>query len=152
MSTRPVILNIPFSIGPEFPYQCVPILYMYKVAYHVKCWYIVTFKVLVLLCVSCLSIHILNKLYVHLLQPYLSVMLNKGTLEVLVYVGSNGLRRVVRRPDQGVLNDGREHSLRIERLPSRLVFVFLCSVVLLVALQASRCGHTRHDYFRLFIN
>uniref|UniRef100_A0A3Q3VVE3 Basement membrane-specific heparan sulfate proteoglycan core protein n=1 Tax=Mola mola TaxID=94237 RepID=A0A3Q3VVE3_MOLML len=51
-------------------------------------------------------------------EPYLSVMLNKGTLEVLVYVGSNGLRRVVRRPDQGVLNDGREHSLRIERLPS----------------------------------
>ncbi|TNM94817.1 hypothetical protein fugu_017576 [Takifugu bimaculatus] len=46
-------------------------------------------------------------------------MLNKGSLEVLMFTGSHSPRRVVRRPDQGVLNDGREHSLRIERLPGR---------------------------------
>uniref|UniRef100_A0A3Q1ANG5 Basement membrane-specific heparan sulfate proteoglycan core protein n=1 Tax=Amphiprion ocellaris TaxID=80972 RepID=A0A3Q1ANG5_AMPOC len=55
-------------------------------------------------------------------EPYLSVMLNKGSLEVLVFTGSHSPRRVIRRPDQGTLNDGREHSLRIERLPGRLVF------------------------------
>ncbi|XP_077409138.1 laminin subunit alpha-2 isoform X2 [Vanacampus margaritifer] len=52
-------------------------------------------------------------------EPFLSVMLNKGSLEVLVYTGSHSLRRVVRRPEQGSLSDGREHSLRIERLPGR---------------------------------
>ncbi|KAF7660100.1 hypothetical protein LDENG_00288180 [Lucifuga dentata] len=52
-------------------------------------------------------------------EPYLSVMLNKGSLEVLVFTGSHSPRRVIRRPDQGVLHDGREHSLRIERLPGR---------------------------------
>ncbi|KAG8011413.1 Laminin subunit alpha-2 [Nibea albiflora] len=53
------------------------------------------------------------------LQPYLSVMLNKGSLEVLVFTGSHSPRRVIRRPEHGILNDGREHSLRIERLPGR---------------------------------
>uniref|UniRef100_UPI003AAF5012 laminin subunit alpha-2 n=1 Tax=Centroberyx gerrardi TaxID=166262 RepID=UPI003AAF5012 len=52
-------------------------------------------------------------------EPYLSVMLNKGSLEVLVFTGSHSPRRVIRRPDQGILHDGREHSLRIERLPGR---------------------------------
>ncbi|XP_030260302.1 laminin subunit alpha-2 isoform X4 [Sparus aurata] len=52
-------------------------------------------------------------------EPYLSVMLNKGSLEVLVFTGSHSPRRVIRRPEQGTLNDGREHSLRIERLPGR---------------------------------
>ncbi|XP_032440521.1 laminin subunit alpha-2 isoform X2 [Xiphophorus hellerii] len=52
-------------------------------------------------------------------EPYLSVMLNKGSLEVLINTGSHSQRRVVRRPDQGNLSDGREHSLRIERLPGR---------------------------------
>ncbi|XP_061560844.1 laminin subunit alpha-2 isoform X2 [Phycodurus eques] len=52
-------------------------------------------------------------------EPFLSVMLNKGSLEVLVYTGSHSLRRVIRRPEQGILSDGREHSLRIERLPGR---------------------------------
>nr|XP_046228315.1 laminin subunit alpha-2 isoform X2 [Scatophagus argus] len=52
-------------------------------------------------------------------EPYLSVMLNKGSLEVLVFTGSHSPRRVVRRPEQGILNDGREHSLRIERLAGR---------------------------------
>uniref|UniRef100_A0AAQ5WZ67 Basement membrane-specific heparan sulfate proteoglycan core protein n=1 Tax=Amphiprion ocellaris TaxID=80972 RepID=A0AAQ5WZ67_AMPOC len=56
-------------------------------------------------------------------QPYLSVMLNKGSLEVLVFTGSHSPRRVIRRPDQGTLNDGREHSLRIERLPGRFFAV-----------------------------
>uniref|UniRef100_A0A672JPX2 Laminin G domain-containing protein n=1 Tax=Salarias fasciatus TaxID=181472 RepID=A0A672JPX2_SALFA len=46
-------------------------------------------------------------------------MLNKGSLEVMLFLGNGSPRRVVRRPDQGVLNDGREHSLRIERLPGR---------------------------------
>lgn len=54
------------------------------------------------------------------LKPFLSVMLNKGGLEVLLFTGSHSPRRVLRRADQGVLNDGREHSLRIERLPGRL--------------------------------
>ncbi|KAG7265692.1 hypothetical protein CRUP_031016, partial [Coryphaenoides rupestris] len=49
-------------------------------------------------------------------KPYLSVMLNKGSLEVLVFTGSHNTRRVVRRAEQGVLHDGREHLLRIERL------------------------------------
>uniref|UniRef100_A0A7N6BSF3 Basement membrane-specific heparan sulfate proteoglycan core protein n=1 Tax=Anabas testudineus TaxID=64144 RepID=A0A7N6BSF3_ANATE len=54
-------------------------------------------------------------------KPYLSVMLNKGSLEVLVFTGSHSPRRVIRRPEQGILNDGREHSLRIERQAGRLV-------------------------------
>lgn len=79
--------------------------------------------------VLCFAKHFLAFIHLHifvspplylLLQPYLSVMLNKGSLEVLMYTGSHSLRRVVRRLDQGVLNDGREHSLRIERLPGRL--------------------------------
>uniref|UniRef100_A0A4W6BZK5 Laminin subunit alpha 2 n=1 Tax=Lates calcarifer TaxID=8187 RepID=A0A4W6BZK5_LATCA len=52
-------------------------------------------------------------------EPYLSVMLNKGSLEVLVFTGSHSPRRVIRRPEQGILNDGKEHSLRIERLAGR---------------------------------
>ncbi|XP_038127225.1 laminin subunit alpha-2 isoform X2 [Cyprinodon tularosa] len=52
-------------------------------------------------------------------EPYLLVMLNKGSLEVLINTGSHTQRCVVRRPDQGNLNDGREHSLRIERLAGR---------------------------------
>nr|XP_054604109.1 laminin subunit alpha-2 isoform X1 [Nothobranchius furzeri] len=56
-------------------------------------------------------------------EPYISVMLNKGSLEVLIFTGSHNPRRVIRRPEQGVLNDGREHSLRIERLPGRLFAV-----------------------------
>ncbi|KAM4522105.1 laminin subunit alpha-2 isoform 5-T5 [Odontesthes bonariensis] len=52
-------------------------------------------------------------------EPYLSVMLNKGSLEVSIFTGSHNPRRVIRRPEQGILNDGREHSLRIERLPGR---------------------------------
>ncbi|KAJ0026671.1 hypothetical protein NQD34_017671 [Periophthalmus magnuspinnatus] len=49
-------------------------------------------------------------------EPYLSVMLNQGALEVLLFTGTHTPRRVIRRPEQGILHDGREHSLRIERL------------------------------------
>ncbi|XP_028295898.1 laminin subunit alpha-2 isoform X3 [Gouania willdenowi] len=56
-------------------------------------------------------------------EPFLSVMLNKGSLEVLVFTGSHDPRRVIRRSDVGTLNDGREHSLRIDRLPGRLFAV-----------------------------
>lgn len=52
-----------------------------------------------------------------------------------MFTGSHSPRRVVRRPDQGVLNDGREHSLRIERLPGRLCACLLC-------LQQSRTTHS----------
>ncbi|KAJ8385914.1 hypothetical protein AAFF_G00178760 [Aldrovandia affinis] len=52
-------------------------------------------------------------------EPYLSVLLNKGTLEVLVFTGSHSPRRLVRKADDGILHDGREHSLRIERLSGR---------------------------------
>ncbi|KAG9347470.1 hypothetical protein JZ751_005037 [Albula glossodonta] len=55
--------------------------------------------------------------------PFLSVLLNKGTLEVLVFTGSHGPRRVVRRAQDGILHDGREHSLRIERMSSRIFTV-----------------------------
>ncbi|XP_077077232.1 laminin subunit alpha-2 isoform X12 [Siphateles boraxobius] len=50
-------------------------------------------------------------------EPFLSVTLNNGALEVLVFTGSRSPRRAVRKPDRGILHDGREHSLRILRLP-----------------------------------
>uniref|UniRef100_A0A673MRU0 Laminin subunit alpha-2-like n=1 Tax=Sinocyclocheilus rhinocerous TaxID=307959 RepID=A0A673MRU0_9TELE len=43
--------------------------------------------------------------------------LNKGALEVLVFTGSKSPRRAFRKADKGILHDGREHSLRIQRLP-----------------------------------
>lgn len=68
-----------------------------------------------------IHLHVFVSSHLYLcLQPYLSVMLNKGSLEVLVFTGSHSPRRVVRPLDEGALNDGREHSLRIERLPGRL--------------------------------
>lgn len=68
-----------------------------------------------------------DKVFLRLLQPYLSVMLNKGSLEVQLFTGYHSPRRIIRRPEQGALNDGREHSLRIERFPGRLVFCMLVS-------------------------
>ncbi|XP_064196122.1 laminin subunit alpha-2 isoform X2 [Anguilla rostrata] len=56
-------------------------------------------------------------------EPFLSVLLNKGALEVLVFSGSHNPRRVIRRAEDGILHDGREHSLRIERLSSRILTV-----------------------------
>uniref|UniRef100_A0A8C7Z8U8 Basement membrane-specific heparan sulfate proteoglycan core protein n=1 Tax=Oryzias sinensis TaxID=183150 RepID=A0A8C7Z8U8_9TELE len=52
-------------------------------------------------------------------QVTLYFMLNSGSLEVLMFTRSHSPHRITRRPDQGILNDGREHSLRIERLPGR---------------------------------
>uniref|UniRef100_A0A671SZR7 Basement membrane-specific heparan sulfate proteoglycan core protein n=1 Tax=Sinocyclocheilus anshuiensis TaxID=1608454 RepID=A0A671SZR7_9TELE len=50
-------------------------------------------------------------------EPFLSVQLNKGALEVLVFTGSRNPRRAFRKVDKGILHDGREHSLCIQRLP-----------------------------------
>uniref|UniRef100_A0A3B1JDB0 Laminin G domain-containing protein n=1 Tax=Astyanax mexicanus TaxID=7994 RepID=A0A3B1JDB0_ASTMX len=41
--------------------------------------------------------------------------LTKGSLEVLVFTGSRNPRRALRKPEDGILHDGREHSLRIRR-------------------------------------
>uniref|UniRef100_A0AAY4BZ23 Laminin subunit alpha 2 n=1 Tax=Denticeps clupeoides TaxID=299321 RepID=A0AAY4BZ23_9TELE len=49
-------------------------------------------------------------------QPFLLVQLNKGTLEVVVFTGRHIPRSISHTPDQGVLHDGREHSLRLERI------------------------------------
>ncbi|KAL0967369.1 hypothetical protein UPYG_G00251370 [Umbra pygmaea] len=56
-------------------------------------------------------------------EAFLAVLLNKGALEVSVFTGSHSPRKVVRKPDQGILHDGREHTLRIERLGGRLFAV-----------------------------
>ncbi|XP_058247538.1 laminin subunit alpha-2 isoform X3 [Hemibagrus wyckioides] len=48
-------------------------------------------------------------------EPYVSVQLNKGALEVLVFTGSKNPRRTIRKPDGGILHDGLEHSLRLRR-------------------------------------
>lgn len=73
----------------------------------------------------CVQISTADKLNLPPRQPYLSVMLNKGSLEVLMFTGSHSPRRVIRRAEQGALNDGREHSLRIERQPGRSEFVYV---------------------------
>ncbi|XP_065124896.1 laminin subunit alpha-2 isoform X2 [Paramisgurnus dabryanus] len=54
-------------------------------------------------------------------EPFLSVHLNKGALEVLVFTGFKNPRRAIRKADKGILHDGREHSLRIQR-PHALSF------------------------------
>uniref|UniRef100_A0A671KB68 Laminin subunit alpha-2-like n=1 Tax=Sinocyclocheilus anshuiensis TaxID=1608454 RepID=A0A671KB68_9TELE len=56
-------------------------------------------------------------------EPFLSVQLNKGALEVLVFTGSKSPRRAFRKADKGILHDGREHSLRIQRLSGALFTV-----------------------------
>lgn len=74
-----------------------------------------------------MNVHVdpVNKVYLKLWQPYLSVMLTRGSLEVVVSTGSHNRRQATRSPEQGTLNDGREHTLRIERLAGRLAFVFV---------------------------
>uniref|UniRef100_A0A3Q4M2R1 Laminin subunit alpha-2 n=1 Tax=Neolamprologus brichardi TaxID=32507 RepID=A0A3Q4M2R1_NEOBR len=69
--------------------------------------------------VTHLSNSITQVIYLQLWQPYLSVMLTRGSLEVVVSTGSHNRRQATRRPEQGTLNDGREHTLRIERLAGR---------------------------------
>ncbi|XP_048106035.1 laminin subunit alpha-2 isoform X4 [Alosa alosa] len=49
-------------------------------------------------------------------EPFLLVQLNKGDLEVLVFTGRQIPREIIRKPDKDILHDGREHSLRIERV------------------------------------
>lgn len=78
--------------------------------------------------------------YLQLLQPYLSVMLNKGSLEVLLFMGSHSPRRIIRRPEQGIMNDGREHSLRIERLPGRLCACLFCASNAAIQQWSSFCN------------
>ncbi|XP_062857847.1 laminin subunit alpha-2 [Trichomycterus rosablanca] len=51
----------------------------------------------------------------HTGEPYISIQLNKGSLEVLVFTSNRNPRRVLRKPDGGVLHDGHEHSLRLLR-------------------------------------
>uniref|UniRef100_A0A9J7ZDZ5 Laminin subunit alpha 2 n=1 Tax=Cyprinus carpio carpio TaxID=630221 RepID=A0A9J7ZDZ5_CYPCA len=53
-------------------------------------------------------------------EPFLSVQLNKGALEVLVFTGSRSPHRALRKAAKGILHDGREHSLRIQRLSGAL--------------------------------
>uniref|UniRef100_A0A8C1YKN0 Laminin subunit alpha 2 n=1 Tax=Cyprinus carpio TaxID=7962 RepID=A0A8C1YKN0_CYPCA len=56
-------------------------------------------------------------------EPFLSVQLNKGALEVLVFTGSRSPHRALRKAAKGILHDGREHSLRIQRLSGALFTV-----------------------------
>ncbi|XP_059355199.1 laminin subunit alpha-2 isoform X1 [Carassius carassius] len=56
-------------------------------------------------------------------EPFLSVQLNKGALEVLVFTGSKSPHRASRKANKGILHDGREHSLRIQRLSGALFTV-----------------------------
>ncbi|KAK3506985.1 hypothetical protein QTP70_034266 [Hemibagrus guttatus] len=48
-------------------------------------------------------------------EPYVSVQLNKGALEVLVFSSGRNPRRTIRKLDGGILHDGLEHSLRLRR-------------------------------------
>ncbi|MGH0147204.1 UNVERIFIED_CONTAM: hypothetical protein FKN15_055746 [Acipenser sinensis] len=48
-------------------------------------------------------------------QPYAAVFLHKGRLEVVIFIGTRDPRRVMMKPEEGILHDGREHSIRIER-------------------------------------
>ncbi|XP_063079841.1 laminin subunit alpha-2 [Engraulis encrasicolus] len=49
-------------------------------------------------------------------EPFLLVQLREGDLEVMVSTGGKNTRKIVRKPDDNILHDGREHSLRIERI------------------------------------
>ncbi|XP_060707115.1 laminin subunit alpha-2 isoform X3 [Hemiscyllium ocellatum] len=48
-------------------------------------------------------------------QVYYAVFLNRGRLEVHVAMGTREPRRVTIRPESGVFNDGKEHSVRLHR-------------------------------------
>ncbi|XP_048452999.1 laminin subunit alpha-2-like [Rhincodon typus] len=48
-------------------------------------------------------------------QVYYAVFLNRGRLEVHVATGTREPRRVTIRPESGVFNDGKEHSVRLHR-------------------------------------
>ncbi|XP_072412131.1 laminin subunit alpha-2 isoform X1 [Chiloscyllium punctatum] len=48
-------------------------------------------------------------------QVYYAVFLNRGRLEVHVATGTRDPRRVTIRPESGMFNDGKEHSVRLHR-------------------------------------
>ncbi|XP_043530958.1 laminin subunit alpha-2 [Chiloscyllium plagiosum] len=48
-------------------------------------------------------------------QVYYAVFLNRGRLEVHVATGTREPRRVTIRPESGMFNDGKEHSVRLHR-------------------------------------
>uniref|UniRef100_A0A8C2J0V6 Laminin subunit alpha 2 n=1 Tax=Cyprinus carpio TaxID=7962 RepID=A0A8C2J0V6_CYPCA len=56
-------------------------------------------------------------------QEHYYTVLNKGALEVLVFTGSRSPHRALRKAAKGILHDGREHSLRIQRLSGALFTV-----------------------------
>uniref|UniRef100_A0A8D0L6L7 Laminin subunit alpha-2 n=1 Tax=Sphenodon punctatus TaxID=8508 RepID=A0A8D0L6L7_SPHPU len=49
-------------------------------------------------------------------QAYYAVFLNKGRLEVHISTGVRDPRRITIKPESGEFHDGREHSIRIERV------------------------------------
>ncbi|KAL8186505.1 UNVERIFIED_CONTAM: Laminin subunit alpha-2 [Gekko kuhli] len=49
-------------------------------------------------------------------QIYYAVFLNRGRLEVHISTGTRDPRRLTIKPESGEFHDGREHSIRIERL------------------------------------
>ncbi|XP_060095142.1 laminin subunit alpha-2 isoform X2 [Heteronotia binoei] len=49
-------------------------------------------------------------------QIYYAVFLNRGRLEVHISTGTKDPRRLTIKPESGEFHDGREHSIRIERL------------------------------------
>ncbi|XP_066470578.1 laminin subunit alpha-2 isoform X3 [Tiliqua scincoides] len=54
-------------------------------------------------------------------QAYYAVYLNRGRLEVSVSTGVRDPRRITIKPESGEFHDGREHSIRIERLTGLFV-------------------------------
>ncbi|MGH0114826.1 UNVERIFIED_CONTAM: hypothetical protein FKN15_056113 [Acipenser sinensis] len=48
-------------------------------------------------------------------QPYAAVFLYKGHLEVVIFIGTWDPRRAMMKPEEGILHDGRKHSIKIER-------------------------------------
>ncbi|XP_078068970.1 laminin subunit alpha-2 isoform X6 [Mustelus asterias] len=54
-------------------------------------------------------------------QVYYAVFLNRGRLEVHIATGTREHRRVTIKPESGVFNDGKEHSVRLQRSKGLLV-------------------------------
>nr|XP_014348008.1 PREDICTED: laminin subunit alpha-2 isoform X3 [Latimeria chalumnae] len=52
-------------------------------------------------------------------QVYYAVLLNRGRLEVHVSTGVRDPRRITIKPEMGEFHDGREHSVRIERIKGK---------------------------------
>ncbi|XP_038655724.1 laminin subunit alpha-2 isoform X2 [Scyliorhinus canicula] len=54
-------------------------------------------------------------------QVYYAVFLNRGRLEVHIATGTREHRRVTIKPESGVFNDGKEHSVRLQRSKGLLI-------------------------------